>query len=435
MRCFIGKIVTLSLLLIGINSVHAIDEVTELSGQIAIVDTDFNIATFDLTNERLTTLTDDAADNRRYQWTTWSTDGRLAYFCCEANGQRPLSQIYVSVDGIASPELLYETENEYIIYAAWSPADCASGDGCRELAILANNITDGTLAVDIIEDSQEGTITRLGTGNPFFYHWDSTGNDLIIHRNNQNLDIYNRISNDISQQLSNSSGTFQTPVWSPIDNRLLVGVPNEDGTTTDLVIFDGNEQTTLVSGLEGLVAFLWSPDGSKIAYRTVDRFGFNNLIIIDALTGEELNVSDVSGTISFFWSPDSSKIAFITIESATGGRSAKRNVTVPDMLPMQQFVQDDSPTALYWNVLDVETGDNIRYSPFIPTFEMTYLLTYFDQFSPSHRVWSPDSTHLVYAGFIADAQPQPFVYIQDVADASQTPQVITEGVFGIWSFD
>ncbi|MEL6524930.1 MAG: hypothetical protein AAFQ07_04395, partial [Chloroflexota bacterium] len=133
------KLLAFLLLLIGINTVYAIGELedTESSGaQLAIIDIDYNIATYDLTSENLTQLTDDAANDRRYQWATWSTDGRLAYFCCEATGNLPTSQIFVSPDGIATPELLYETEGEFIIYASWSPADC--GTDCREIAILAN---------------------------------------------------------------------------------------------------------------------------------------------------------------------------------------------------------------------------------------------------------------------------------------------------------
>ncbi|MEL6405548.1 MAG: hypothetical protein AAFR81_14360 [Chloroflexota bacterium] len=431
------KLLTFLLLLIGINIVYAIDEVenTESDGaRLAIIDTDYNIATYDLTSETLTQLTDDGANDRRYQWATWSTDGRLAYFCCEATGALPTSQIFVSSNGVTTPELLYETEGEFIIYASWSPADC--GTDCREVAILANNLRNGTLAVDIIEDSTESTVTRLGTGSPFYFHWNATGSDLIFHRNNSQLDIHTRAQNDISASLSDSSGTFQTPVWSPIDSRVLVGVRGAERGTTDLVIIDGDDTTTLVSGLEGLVSFLWSPDGSKIAYRTVDQFGINNIIVVDANTGEEISASDVSGAVAFFWSPDSTRIAFITIEGTTQGQNATLPPIAPETPFMQRFVQDDSPTALYWNVLDVETGANVRYSPFIPTFEMTYLLTYFDQFAPSHRVWSPDSNYLVYTGFVdRDSQPEPFVYIQDVSDNSIAPQSITEGVFSVWSFE
>ncbi|MEO1646747.1 MAG: hypothetical protein AAFR67_16275, partial [Chloroflexota bacterium] len=221
-----------------------------------------------------------------------------------------------------------------------------------------------------------------------------------------------------------------------IDSRVLVGVRGAERGTTDIVVIDGDDSTTLVPDLEGLVSFLWSPDGSKIAYRTVDQFGINNLIIVDANTGEELTISEISGAVSFFWSPDSSRIAFITIESTTQGQNASLPSISSEMTFMQRFAQDDSPTALYWNVLNVETGANVRYSPFIPTFEMTYLLTYFDQFAPSHRVWSPDSNYLVYSGFVdQDSQPEPFVYIQDVTDSNIAPQAITEGVFGVWSFE
>ena len=70
---------------LSLNSILAIDEVNDLSGKIAIIGTDYNIYTYLAdTNEQIQ-LTQDASADQRYQFPTWSTDGRLAYFCCEAS--------------------------------------------------------------------------------------------------------------------------------------------------------------------------------------------------------------------------------------------------------------------------------------------------------------------------------------------------------------
>ncbi|MEO1288175.1 MAG: hypothetical protein AAFV93_10435, partial [Chloroflexota bacterium] len=396
------------------------DEVTDNLNKIAIIGTDRNIYTYDFDDSEITQLTNDERNSRSYQWVTWSTDGRLAYFCCENN---PQGQAYVSDNGTETPRLIYTSPDTFFIYAYWSPADC--GYNCRELAMLVQRSTG--LAVDVLTDSDEPSFTTIGTGQPFYYHWDSTGSQMIFHRGNRDLDIYSRAENDVSTSLAPSSGSFQAPVWSPIDNRVLVGVQGSSAGLTTLTVLDGTDELAIANDIEGLVSFLWSPDGSKIAYRTVDQFGYNAIVVIDAQTGEILDVADNRGAIAFSWSPDSSKIAYLTVEDGSDSASITTRIN-------QSFVQNNSPTYLTWNVLDIEAQTNVSYSSFIPTYEMVYLLTYFDQFAPSHRLWSPDSRYLVFAGGIADDQTVPMIYTLDTQANDASVTEIAEGTFGIWSF-
>lgn len=419
-------IITFIVLSLSLNSIFAIDEVNDLSGKIAIIGTDYNIYTYIAdTNEQIQ-LTQDASVDRHYQFPTWSTDGRLAYFCCEASPNlSPNAQAHISANGEVAGDVLYENEGAFIIYAYWSPADC--GTNCRELAMLTSDALG--LSVDVLQDSDTPSTTKIGSGGPFYYHWDSTGTQMIFHRGNSDLDIYNRTQDDISSSLENSSGTFQTPVWSPIDDRILIGIGNSGGNT-DLATIEDGEVSVLVSDISGLLAFLWSPDGRYIAYRTLDQFGFSGLTVVNAETGEIIIEDQSTSAISFFWSPDSKKIAYISLSEVDNSRSASSGIHVS-----QNFVQNDSPTQLVWNVLDIETETNLSYSSFVPTYEMLYLLTYFDQFAPSHRVWSPNSRFLLLSGTLSgENQNEPKVYAVDTADATEQPITIADGIFGIWSF-
>ena len=412
---------------LSLNSILAIDEVNDLSGKIAIIGTDYNIYTYIAdTNEQIQ-LTQDASADKRYQFPTWSTDGRLAYFCCEASqNASPNAQAHISANGEVTGDILYENEGAFIIYAYWSPADC--GTNCRELAMLTSDALG--LSVDVLQDSDSPNTTKIGSGGPFYYHWNSTGTQMIFHRGNSDLDIYNRAQNDISSSLQESSGTFQTPVWSPIDDRLLVGISNTNGNT-DLTIIEEQESRILVSDITGLLAFLWSPDGRYIAYRTLDQFGFSGLTVVEVETGEIVTDNQSTSAISFFWSPDSQKIAYLSLSEVDNSRSASVGIHVS-----QDFVQNDSPTEFVWNVLDIETETNLSYSSFVPTYEMLYLLTYFDQFAPSHRMWSPDSRFLLLSGTLSgEDQNEPKVYAVDTADETLEPTMITEGVFAVWSFE
>ncbi len=402
----------------------AIDEVVDDLGKIAIIGSDYNVYTYNFTEETATQLTTDATITNRYQWTTWSTDGRLAFFCCENNA---LGQAYISSDGEAQPQLAYENAGTFILYAYWSPADC--GTDCRELAMLVNS-AEG-LSVDVLVDDDTSTSSVIATGAPFYYHWDSTGTQMIFHRSNSQLDIYNRAQDDISQTLQSSSGQFQAPVWSPIDDRILVGLQGSERGLTNLATINADDVTVLVEDLSGFLSFLWSPDGQYIAYRTIDQFGSSGVNVIDANTGQTVTIADSAGVLGFFWSPDSRKIAYLSIdldESSSASAASEQRIN-------QSFVQNDSPTRITWQVLDIEAQTNISYSSFIPTFEFLYLVTYFDQFSPSHRVWSPDSRYLVFAGGIENGQTQPEIYTVDTENPDATFNRIAEGVFGVWSFE
>ena len=64
-------------------------------------------------------------------------------------------------------------------------------------------------------------------------------------------------------------------------------------------------------------------------------------------------------------------------------------------------------------------------------------LSYFDQYSHSHGVWSPDGLHLVFAGRIPE--PDDTVRTQDQvivldADGFAEPRAIAEGTVAFWSW-
>ncbi|MDQ7034377.1 MAG: hypothetical protein Q9P01_05940 [Anaerolineae bacterium] len=401
-------------------SVVAIGEDTSsIPGQIALVGADYNIFSYDFATSELTALSQDASLNRHYQWPTWSTDGRIAYFCCDLRATQDTdAQVYISADSISQGELVYEQSLASVIYAYWSPANCASADStnCRDLALLMNDIGQGGLSVEMLHNGSDITTSQsIASGSPFYYHWNSQGTQLIFHRNGTRLDIYDIAQNDVSFAFDvPSSGLFQAAAWSPVDNRVLFGMSNDVRGQSDLVISDGDAIRTLVANVEGFVSFLWSPDGNNIAYRTLNSAGeFGAVVVVDSRTGDEVSRSTADGLIAFFWSPNSTKIAYLTITEQTRSR-----------------------ILLGWSVLDIALGSDVQYSSFAPTYEMGYLIQYFDQFSPSHRLWSPDSRYLVYSEVVeVDGGISPQVSVIDVNQPTSNPIKISDGVFGVWSYE
>ena len=390
------------------------EDTTSIPGEIALVGADYNIYTYNFAASALTPLSNDATRTRHYQWPTWSTDGRVAYFCCDLSvAQSTDAQVYVASDSLTQGELVYEQSAAAIIYAYWSPANCASSADCRDLALLVN--TSNGLAIEMVQHQPEATTNRtIASGSPFYYHWNPDGTQLIFHRNSRQLGIFDIAQNDVSIEFDEqSSGLFQAPAWSPVDNRVLFGVRGSAPGQTNLVVANGDNLETIVEDVTGFVSFLWSPDGNHIAYRTFNRGDIGAVLVVDSRTGQEISRTGNDGVIAFFWSPDSEKIAYLTITEQTEGR-----------------------ILVGWTVLNIELDSNVQYSSFAPTYEVGYLLQYFDQFSPSHRVWSPDSRYLVYSEIVeADGGFLPQVSVIDVNQPASNPVKISDGVFAVWSYE
>jgi TolB protein len=398
------------------------DQRPELPGHIAYVGTDFNIYNLNLSDYSSEQLTSDAGETRRYQWPTWSTDGRLAYFSLSLEEGELLTGAYVSADGHDTGSLVY-TGPEYFNYAYWSPGNCEAADTCRDLAVLFSSQTRG-MFVELIRDGLEDELSMtagLG-GPPFYYSWSPDGGRMLWQRNNQRFDIYDANEDRVIDTLTQTPGFILAPAWSPVDDRLLFGASGE-GSTTDLVIVGDDSTLTLAEGLTGLISFSWSPDGNRVAYREQTEEGFGSLVVADAITAETIARSPASGVISFFWSPDSQKVAYLTLGTSPGSFNAGSSRIVAQ--PQQQ------PVGIAWSILDVNTEAVKQYGSFLPTEETIYLLQYFDQFSQSHRIWSPDSKHLLYSELTPAG---PVINLLDTSQIGGVPFSIAEGVIGVWSF-
>lgn len=401
-----------------------------IPGRIAYIGTDYNVYLLASQENTPFSLTTNAGINddilRFYQWPTWSTDGRLAYFATVWNRASEVdTEVYVSSDGSTEGETVYIGEDELFNYAYWSPQNCSESDACRDLAVLLSRAETNGLLVELIRTGTDVVNSQLvGTGSPFYYSWSPDGARMLLQRNGSQIDIYDTAQSGISDALSQTPGRFSAPAWSPVDDRLLFGVRGADGTSTDLVIVAAEETQTLVEGLRGVAYFGWSPDGNNVAYMDVQtRSRQGTLIVIDAVTGERVAQSSTNNVFAFFWSPDSEHIAYITPATLPGSFSAKARFE-------PAFQAQDN---LAWSVMDVQGGEIRGYGAFVPTDEMMYLLTYFDQFAQSHRLWSPDSRHIVYSELTSANEA--VISLIDAMQAVSVPLIIAEGIIGVWSFN
>lgn len=391
-----------------------------LPGHLAMVGTDFNIYVYGGEFSTPFAITTDASPLRRYQFPTWSTDGRLAFFCCDLQFSSTMAlEAYVASIDLTASKLLYQAENEGYTYAYWSPANCAEGDMCRDLALLLTRPS-ASFKVEILRHNAQGvTQHTAGTGTPFYFSWNRDGRRMIWHRNNRLISFFDTETHLITEHAT-TPRFFQAPAWSPVDDRAAIVI--EDGEfSTALMILDGDEQRILKNDLRGLTNFSWSPDGQYLAYRLITQDGVTSVQVIDSETGTLVAASQEINIIAFFWSPDGSRLAYLTPDMA-GGASVNQWVSA---------IQPPNRITLTWHTLDIATQNSKVISSFTPTEAMVYLLSYFDQFSQSHQLWSPDSQYLVY-GEVSDTTHK--VSIVNTLEDNPTPQHIMEGELGIWSY-
>ena len=400
------------------------------SAHIAYTGTDGNIYTINLDGENLHAVTKDAhlstdsnAEQRFYQFPTWSPDGRrLAFIGTTRSGTSDSTvSLYTADPDGRKPVEVYSNGENLPFYLYWSPDSqhlsfLTSGEGQDLLLQLVSAQGDGTQI--------------LARGQPFYWVWSPDSQRIFIHTGGAaSLSPDARLSflklNDgiIEQELDFRPAAFQSPAWSPDGTKLLLAAEVEGGENV-LLLADsqGVEQKELVK-TQGATAFAWSPDGGRLAY-TVDANPMAQIlsgplkIIEPDLTEEAITTLD-EHVIAFSWSPDSRKIAYyVPVFDSPGDE-------------LVQFGQTESHLRLSLRVLDITTGEARELASFIPTGQFLNILPFFDQYHRSATIWSPDSQYLVYSALEAHIGSGIFTV---TASGDQSPTRIAVGDLAFWSW-
>lgn len=142
------------------------------------------------------------------------------------------------------------------------------------------------------------------------------------------------------RQITNGERGESQPQWSPDGATIAFVAARGTGTGDDapkpqlwLLPADGGEASQLTRARDGVVAYKWSPDGTRIAYLTPDTvsreeeaklrrrddakvyeedFRLNHLWVIDVRTKEARKVTSGAFTVrgAPSWSPDGTRLAF-----------------------------------------------------------------------------------------------------------------------------
>ena len=371
------------------------------SNRIAYVNHDFQIFTInpDGSDERQIT-----SQGGMYSWPGWSPNGSgLSFSSFSEELLGPGKALYTVDAGGADEVRIYENPAgvppaigpKAPHYSLWSP----NGE---HIAFLS--MEDGELALFLIDASGTDEGVRIADGAPLYISWSPDSHSLLIHQEGElfraDIDAPERLLD-----LRATSGSYRAASWSPRSNVAAF----LDSHALYVARADGSRRRELGSTL-GNAAFLWSPRGDQLALgqsSTTDDPFLEELRLIDAVSEEE-TVLVQRPIVAFFWSPDATKIAYVSL--------------------------NDSEDNLQWRVIDLTTGADRDLIDFIPSSDQLTWYAFFDQYVQSHRVWSPDSQSLLFAGVLAgeDRGTQSRIYVLNLEERHPV-KAIASGSLATWS--
>ena len=361
-----------------------------------------------------------------FTWPTWAPDGRrIVYSGVVENADgRPVTTLFLYEAATRKSRSLYESAPGFaglladgvVHYPLWSP------DGGRLAFIAATRERGLTLFMDD-PSSDEAPQYVLDSG-PLWMSWSSDSTKLAVHRDEDHFVVS---VEDTAQVLRTSfrSLAYRVPGWFR-DGDEFNAVRELAGPVFGLYSApaSGIGSEKLLTRVGANAAFLWSADGSHLAvadgvapvlYGNTVMFVYRQLRVLD---GENFDMATEvnENVIAYFWSPDSSRIAYATLTDSSGG--------------------------LRWSMLDVASGARSPLVDFLPSSDQLTMFQFFDQYAYSHRLWSPDSRYLVFAGTLNEAAVTAgfgsqsnqisHVFILDTGP-TRSALPVAEGTLGFWS--
>jgi TolB protein len=318
--------------------------------------------------------------------------------------------VLFATDRVSAPFYLYGSPDD--AYVAFLMADKSNG-----------------MVLQLADCRQANTIRSIAQGQPNYYSWSPDSQALLLHVGGTSSDAFvgtYHLGDASPTHVESAPADFQTPIWSPSGQARWLYARQRDNTN-DLIISDGQTDTTLTSFDDG-ITFSWSPDGQHVAYaiNSTTSMMYDALTIVDT-AGNSPHVFFRGNLLAFFWSPDGSKLAYLSgalIEPGPIGRA--------NGVASMRIDQPQRTLEMTWHVLDLKSQQKIDLATFEPADSFLNLVQYFDQYSQSIAVWSPDSRSLVYTG--APLVGKSGVYVLDTTTPSAAPFYVGPGEFAIWSW-
>ncbi|MEP7356232.1 MAG: hypothetical protein ABI847_03270 [Anaerolineales bacterium] len=401
------------------------------SGLIAYLSGDGNIYTIDQGGGHKTSVTTDAFvdDNNFlfYGLPTWSPDSQSLAFASYTGvrGENPSSMSLFTAhkDGSELKEAL-QSDTPLIFYY-WSPDS-------RRLGLISST-ANNSLAFEVVSPSGERQLVDAGA--PFYWSWAPDGHAILAHAGGASPGPDARLSllqldpTVTEQSFGLPPSEFRAPAFSPNGRQVLVASPGATDGKSDLLLTNstgGDARSLAEYDTAQSIAFVWSPDGSRVAYLLADSplpGATGHLVVVDPAGKAKPVELDGTDVYAFFWSPDSQSLAYFTPAQSTP--TGTINASNSDSSATAD------PLILNLSVLDAASGQTHSVATFPSSERFLAIIPYFDQYHPSLTIWSPDSKYLVVSAYSSDGVPG--IYVTTAAGHIALSH-IADGWMGFWSW-
>ena len=397
------------------------------SGLIAFIGLDGNIATADQTGGRLTLLTDDAGSRegvrRWYSSPTWSARGRrLAFVRFDQQTDGSLQAAILNSDsGSRNPQVVWESASLAPVYLYWSPDS-------RWLSVLSQRTAEEGMELGLVDPAGKLSYKPLDTGLPLYWAWDPDNRFMLAHvgggtTSGGRLTLLDVRGATGKRNFNVRPARFQSPQVSPDGERMLY-VDSESGSA-QLVLRDiEGPGLDVLKTVSGSAFFSFSRDGRRVAIMESSTPQLSADGTLRVLVPGRLERSvelEEPTVIAFFWAPNSRQIAYLVPVSAA---------ELQQLVVEPVFAADPEQIYVHLRVMDARSGESWKVATFPITRGSLGALQFFDQYTRSGSIWSPDGNWLVFSAVARGGFPGIFL---GSASGNIEPRFVTRGDLGAWS--
>ena len=353
-----------------------------------------------------------------YAWPTWSPDStKLAASLVTLDEGRASFSLDVVDASTGRATRVYDNEPDTIAIARGDPHYTYWSPDSKHLAFLASTPAGQTLFLSTPGEGNDPA--SLDQGGFTYLSWAGDSSALLIHRGPELL-LISATGEGLDQprSLGTVGDGFRAPAISSDAEKMVYATGDDTGSA----LYLADTQPRLAGArpildIGASSAFQWSPTRDEIAVADASDAGeliFERLTIVSS-DGESQRTLVNEPLLAFFWSPDGEKIAYVAV--------------------------DRDGSFFTWKYVDRTEGTPVELVEFLPSPQFLTLFSFFDQYSYSNSLWSPDSSKILFSGAIRPSSPSRNggspegnkVYVLDISGGSG-PREIATSRFAVWSW-
>ena len=399
--------------------------------RIAVVGADARIRTYapDGSDAR-----DISPENGFFTWPAWSPDGeRIAYsaIITDANGgggppSIALMEYRRKSDETRAihrppPGFAGLLANGVVHYPIWSP------DSSRLAFVAVTRERGLSLYLHDADSPPDAEPRFVLDDGPLWTVWSPDSSRLLIHRGADHFAV--DAQGGAARALPIRSDAYRVPAWKPPTSAAPTMMARLSDARYAIRAFaltadGGLDSGETIAQVSPNAAFAWSPDGARLAisdgarpilYRGAPMLVYGSLTALDAATLTP-TARAAGNLMAYFWSPDGSKIAYVEIADARGN--------------LRWRLLDAASGESYDLAEFMPSADQLTMFQFFDQYAYSHSL-----WSPDSRrlLFAGILSDTASAASLSAQNRASRVYVVDTGPTREA-QAVADGTLGVWSW-